>query len=493
MRPTSPRRRALAAAVLVGTLGCGGASVEDRRSAPNVLIVTLDTTRPDRISCYGGAPGLTPEIDALAAEGTRFERAVSTAGITPMSHASILSGLNNYEHGMRVFFSEEVSHQLLDSVDTLPEILGAQGYRTAARVSAYPVSSAYNLDQGFDDFESGVEVDGLDLSRQQRHATAWDTGGFSPTQRRGDHTTASALRWLDEHGEDGPWCLWLHMFDVHDFSLVPPVAFAARFDIAYPTQRISSGDIGWRERIYDPELAFMDVQIGRIRAWLKEHGQDENTVVVVTADHGQGLAEGKRNHGWLKHRLLYDWSVRVPMIVRAPGIGSGRVVDDQVRTIDVLPTVLELLGVPLRSAVDGRSMVDLMRGASEDEPRIAYADALNLYDAHSPRKGALPPHQDDNLYMACDGRWKLIWHERNPEHSQLYDLLKDPKELNDVFATDHPEALRLKAFLDERDAWRIQPPGGDRGGPSAGALGQLGYGGGEEGDGGPAEGDGRPR
>ncbi|MEM6571668.1 MAG: sulfatase [Planctomycetota bacterium] len=479
--------RMLTAAALAASLGCGGGGSDAGRM--NVLIVTLDTTRPDRISCYGGAPGLTPEIDALASEGTRFERAVSTAGITPMSHASILSGLNNYEHGMRVFYSDEVSHQLLDSVDTLPEILGAKGYRTAARVSSYPVSSAYNLDQGFDDFESGVNVDGLDLSRQQRHATAWDTEGFSPTQRRGDHTTTSALQWLDENGEDGPWCMWLHMFDVHDFSLVPPVEFAARFDVEYPTQRVSAGNVQWRERIYDPELAFMDAQIGRIRAWLKEHGQDRNTVIVITADHGQGLTEGKQNHGWMKHRLLYDWSVRVPMIVRAPGVGSGGVIDAQVRTIDVVPTVLELLEVPLKSAVDGRSMVDLMRGEAEDEPRIAYADALNLHDTHSPRKGALPPHQDDNLYMACDGRWKLIWHERNPEHSQLYDLLKDPKELNDVYVPDHPEALRLKAFLDERDAWRIQAPGADSGGPNADALGQLGYGGGEDDDDEPATDD----
>ncbi|MGB0332679.1 MAG: sulfatase-like hydrolase/transferase, partial [Planctomycetota bacterium] len=144
-----------AAVVFTGGLTACGIGGDGERQM-NVLLITLDTTRPDRMSCYGGAPGLTPEIDAIAAEGVRFERAISTAGITPMSHSSILTGLNNYKHGMRVFYSEEVSHTLKDSVDTLPELLGSRGYRTAARVSSYPVSSEYNLDQGFDDFDSGV-------------------------------------------------------------------------------------------------------------------------------------------------------------------------------------------------------------------------------------------------------------------------------------------------------------------------------------------------
>ena len=477
--PNDPQRAlaglAVPLLVLSALAGCGGA--DDERM--NVLLITLDTTRPDRISCYGGAPGLTPAIDALAAEGARFERAVSTAGITPMSHASILTGLNNYAHGMRVFYSEEVSHRLRDDVHTLPEILGARGYQTVARVSSYPVSEAYNLDQGFDDFDAGIDLSKLNLTQQQRHATSWDTSGVSATQRRGDYTTSSALAWLDENGDDGPWCMWLHMFDVHDFSLVPPVEFAAEYGIEYPTAAASRGmpaSLEWRERIYDPELAFMDAQIERLRAWLRENGQDENTVIVITADHGQGLSDGLKNHGWMKHRLLYDWSVRVPLIVRVPGI-EPVVVDAQVRTIDVVPTILEALEVPLGGRVDGRSLIDLMRGNPEAEPRIAYADVLNLYDTHAPKAGKLPPHQYDNQYMACDGRWKLVWHERNPEHSQLYDLLKDPQELQNLYSADHPEAARLKIFLDERDVWNVEPPAAGEGGPNAAALGALGYGG----------------
>ncbi|MDG1050201.1 MAG: sulfatase, partial [Planctomycetota bacterium] len=457
---------------------CGGA--EDGGERMNVLLITLDTTRPDRLSCYGGQPGLTPEIDAIAAEGARFERAISTAGITPMAHSSILTGLNNYSHGMRVFFSEEVSHRLKDSVDTLPELLAAQGYQTAARVSSYPVSSAYNLNQGFGDFDSGVDLEALDLSRQQRHGTAWDTSGKTATQRRGDLTTDSALQWLDSNGEDGPWCMWLHMFDVHDFSLVPPADFAADFGIEYPSaaeSRKMPANLEWRERIYDPELAFMDRQIARLRGWLKEHGQDQNTVIVITADHGQGLSDGLRRHGWMKHRLLYDWSVRVPLIIRVPGGASDAVVNAQVRTIDIAPTVLEVLEVPVRSRMEGASLLDLMEGQQEDQPRIAYADVLNAYDSHAPGPGKLPPNQYDNLFMACDGRWKFIWHERQPEHSQLFDLLKDPEELKNLYTTDHPEAIRLAAFLEERQVNRVEPPSAGGSGPDASALNSLGYGG----------------
>lgn len=449
----------------------------------NVLLITLDTTRPDHLSCYGGAPGLTPEIDAIASEGARFERAISTAGITPMSHSSILTGLNNYEHGMRVFFSEDVSHQLKESVDTLPELLASRGYQTAARVSSYPVSSAYNLDQGFADFDSGVDLEALDLTRQQRHGTVWDTSGRTATQRRGDFTTDSALEWLDANGEEGPWCMWLHMFDVHDFSLVPPADFAADYGIEYPTaeaSRTMPGSLEWRERMYDPELAFMDGQIARLRGWLKEHGQDQNTVIVITADHGQGMTEGLRNHGWMKHRLLYDWCVRVPLIIRVPGGPSRVVIDNQVRTIDVAPTILEALEIPVRARMEGESLMDLMRGQPESEPRIAYADALNAYDSHAPGPKKLPLNQYDNLYMACDGRWKLIWHERSPQHSQLFDLLKDPSELKNLYSEDHPEAARLTEFLEEREVTRVEPPSASDGGPDAGALNSLGYGGANE-------------
>ena len=438
--------------------------------ASSVLLVTLDTTRADRLSCYDPSRETTPHIDALAAEGVRFAEAISTAGITPMSHSSILTGLNNYRHGMRVFHSESVSHRLKDSVETLPELLRDRGWRTGAFVSSYPVSGIYGLDQGFDTFDLGIDVDALDLTGQQKHATNFYEGEKSNTQRRGDFTVSKALEWLDTNGRADPWCMWVHMFDVHDYSLVPPAEFASRYGIEYPDD-VTSQDVEWRERMYDPELAFMDVQVERLLEWVRASGQWEDTLIVITADHGQGLIDGGERHGWVKHRLIYDWSIHVPLVVRIPGERSGVVVEPLVRTIDILPTLLDALDVA-SPEVEGRSLLPLMRG-EPDEPRIAYADALNAHDAHAPKKWK--EEYVDNLFCVREQRWKLIWHEQKPEHVELFDLDADPLELTNV-AAEHPAQVeRLKRFLDERQAMAVEPPEAGHTGASTDALNQLGY------------------
>jgi arylsulfatase A-like enzyme len=473
--PASARASGLVMLLALSAAGCGDAGSASAKGM-NVLLVTLDTTRADHLSCYGYKTETTPNIDALAADGVRFGRAISTAGITPMSHSSILTGLNNYEHGMRVFYSDEVSHRLKESVETMPEILGAGGWQTAAMVSSYPVSEIYGLDQGFDTFSTGLDLEGHDFSKQQQHETAWLDGQGNATQRRGDYTVDEALRWLDDTGDD-PWCLWVHMFDVHDYSVVPPAAFMKPFGLEYDKDA-SLQDPEWRVRMYDPELSFMDMQVGRLLGWVKEHGQWDDTIVVVTADHGQGLMDGFRRHQWQKHRLLYDWCIHVPLILRIPGEASATVVENQVRTIDILPTLLEALSLP-SPRVEGMSMLDLMRGGTEDEPRLAYADALNLVDDHSPH-GKLPPDCQDNLFCVTDGRWKMIWHQEKPRRSQLFDLLNDPGETINV-AKEHPNRMkRWKEFLDERQAMVFEPPSDDLAAPNDAMLRALGYVGDEE-------------
>lgn len=467
----------LSFSVLASSVGCGGGEAPADGNDWNVLLVTLDTTRADRLSCYGYEVQTTPHLDRLAEDGVLFERAISTAGITPMSHSSILTGLNNYSHGMRVFYSDEVSHKLKDSVDTLPEILARRGYKTAACVSSYPVSEEYGLNQGFEHFTTGIDVEALDLKTQQKHAEFWVEGGSLNTQRRGDLTVNDAISWLDKEGEKGPWCMWVHLFDVHDYSLVPPLEYAKEFGInAYPRGEVDGKSVEWREKMYDPEMRFQDAQVGRIFQWLRDKGLYDNTIVVVTADHGQGLKDGMQRHGWAKHRLLYDWSLHVPMIVKVPGMKPDQRVKNQVRTIDIVPTVLEALNVPAKKPVEGESMLPLIRGEVETEARLAYAEALNMYDDHAPRRG-MPEHsRNENLYMVSDGDWKMIFHREREEH-ELFDLRNDPLELKNV-ASDKPEVIaRLKTFLDERNAWRIEKPGDDGGdGPSEAALKGLGYG-----------------
>lgn len=466
---------AVATAFVIGA--CSDTPAPGRR--PNVLLVTLDTTRPDHLGCYGAKAGVTPHIDALAESSTLFDRVISTAGITPMSHASILTGLNNYKHGMRTFYSDKCGHTLKDSVETLPETLGRSGYRTAAAVSAYVVSEIYNLQQGFDTFLTGVDVDNIDITHQQKHATAWDTSGLTNTQRRGDFTVTDALNWLEESADDPrPWFLWVHLFDVHDYSLVPPTEFIEPYGITYPelgTKIVGMRGHEWRERMYDPELTWMDKQVGRLLEKLKDSGQFGETLIAITADHGQGLLDGYRRHKWAKHRLLYDWCIQVPLVLHLPGERGQARVPNQVRTIDIMPTILQFLDLAPRQDMEGLSLLSLMRGESEEAPRIAYADALNLYDAHSPSKKSLPPGHYDNLYAVCDGRWKLVWREEHSENSELFDLAADPLELNNLYRMDHPEGLRLLAQLESWEATKVTPPEAGASEASAQALQSLGY------------------
>ena len=390
-----------------------------------------------------------------------------------MSHASILTGLNNYRHGLRVFYSKEASFTLRPSNVTLPEILGEHGWNTAAFVSAYPVSEFYGVDQGFETFDTGL-VDELDLSRQQQHEELWNETGLSQTQRRGDFTVDAALEWLERHRGE-PWCVWVHLFDAHDFSMVPPSEWIARFGITYD-KSVPLNDLAWRERMYDPELTFIDEQLGRLFEAIHSEGTWDQTVIAITADHGQGLTDGLKNHGWLKHRLLYEWGLHVPLILKLPGLDGGRRVEPLVRTIDILPTVLEALDLA-GPAMEGQSMLALARGGPDDG-RVAYADALNLLDAHAPQK--MRPEYADNLFCASDARWKLIWHQTKPENVELFDLEADPAELRNL-ASEHPEQVaRLKAFLDERRVMEVQAPEAGALAPDKRALEELGYFGNED-------------
>lgn len=426
------------AALTCAALGCTLAVASCKRSeqsepAPtnrlNVLLITLDTTRADRLGCYGYEKTTSANLDRLAAEGTLFTQAIAQAAVTPVSHASIMTGLNPYSHGLRVLHGLTES-RLADSQVTLAEVLKNAGYSTAAFVSAFPVSERFGLNQGFDIFDADFLTAPADQLVSRNGIV--NTG---PNQRRADDTSDRALAWLA--AARSPFFLWLHYFDPHDPRVRPPPEVLERY-----------GDVEGDERdllrfLYDVEIEYLDLHIGRVLDRLKETGQAARTIVAVVSDHGEGLGD----HNWWTHGILYQEQVRVPLIVRAPSVPAGRRVDYVVRTIDLMPTLLDLIGFAPEACppMEGQSLVPLLEGDSPDPNLVAYCDSVNMLTYSFTRQ--IKDVKDEMLFAEVSGPWKYIHHVRQPEASELYDLANDPAEQVNLLEKQLAVAARLKADL----------------------------------------------
>lgn len=363
---------------------------------PSVLFITLDTTRADRLGSYGHAGARTPRMDELALSGVRFDRAYSQVPLTLASHASMLSGWHPNGTGLHVNFQGAVANE----VRLLPEAFRASGYRTAAFISAWVLNSEFGLDRGFDHYD--------DLSDRT-------TGSEEQVERPADEIVDSALEWLAQD-PDQPFFAWLHFFDAHD-PYEPPEGFRLGFD--HP---------------YDGELAFIDTQIGRVLDWLDESGLREDTLVVITGDHGESLGEhGEGTHGL----LIYDWALRVPLIISGAGIEQARVVPQTVSLVDLLETIVELCG----GEVAWRHEGDSLKGALLGQPyqsRPVYGES-----EYSLRSFGWAP-----LRMLVKDGWKYI----EAPQPELYDLSADPAELKNL-AEERPElAAELRRALAEHHA-----------------------------------------
>jgi arylsulfatase A-like enzyme len=445
------RRAAAAAALALAALALGCAS---RKAPLNVLLVTLDTTRADRMRCYGYPLNTSPRLDAFARDAVR-----------PVSHASILTGMNPYRHGLRVLFAAK-GDSLHAAIPTLQSVLHAGGWETGAFLSSFTVSERFGFARGFDVFDNGLR--GPAAGKMQKGPDGvWDWD-IRINQRRADETTDAALAWIG--ARSGPFFAWVHYWDPHDTEIVPPEDLVAAF--------VRGGtDADRLRQLYDAEIYYVDSQFGRLVDALKKRGQYESTVIVVVADHGQGLGD----HGWWYHRILYQEQIRVPMMIRVPGAAMGRAVTDLVRTIDIAPTVLEALGQTAPEAIDGASLRVFLRGGEGDggatgageSPRIAYADALNLYDLNA---GLIAhrPH-DDLVFCAMDRTWKLVYRPRLPHASELYKLDADPREMNNLYESDHVEARRLLAYLEGAGGFVDEPLGADEDAEALERLRALGY------------------
>ncbi len=418
-RPRSRRLRVLwllapllaAAAVYVAMRSGGGeagtkvARLWEARGVakPNVLLVTLDTTRADHLGCYGSPEVRTPALDALARRGVLFEQAATASPLTLPAHCTILTGMYPTYHGVRV----NGNTALNEDQTTLAEVFSRRGYSCGAFIAAFVVDGRWGLKQGFEVYD-----DKLDMTRS-KHI---DLGAI---QRPGNQVMDSALAWLD--GRSGaPFFAWIHLYDPH-LPYEPPEPYRSEYGARGPAG------------LYAGEIAFMDAQIGRLTAWLERTGLDRSTVVVLVGDHGEGLgSHGEGSHGY----YIYDYAVHVPLIVVAPLNGlAGKRVPAQVRTADVFPTILDLAGVAPDGETQGRSLVPSMfrPGAGREVPAYAESMAPNIQFGWSP------------LQVLRTTRYKYI----DSPRAELFDIVADPGETANLIAGQPNIARKMKADLDE--------------------------------------------
>ncbi|MCG8457316.1 MAG: sulfatase, partial [Holophagales bacterium] len=298
----------------------------------NVLLVTLDTTRADRLGCYGRENAGTPNLDRLAAEGFLFENAFSTVPITLPSHATMFTGRYPLAHGVR----DNGLFSLPESETTLAERLRERGYAAGAAVGCFPLARGFGIEQGFDFFDDHITLNVEDLRGRRVEAKR----GVYFDERPSAQVNDALLPWLREHS-DRPFFAWLHYWDPHQPHIPPPP-----FDQVY------------LHDLYQGEIAFADQSLGTVLRTLEELGVADRTLVVVVADHGEGLGDHREE----SHSMLaYNSTLRVPMIMRVPGLEGGHRLTRRVGTVDLLPTLLDLLGLEADDSVQGRSLAPWIR------------------------------------------------------------------------------------------------------------------------------------
>lgn len=356
---------------------------------PDVLLVTVDTLRPDALGWVAGN-GATPALDRLAREGFRFPAAVSPVPLTLPAHTSLMTGLDPRRHGVR-----DNGQVLSAAPSLLAERLHEAGYRCAAFVSGAPLGRAFGLARGFDHYDDQVRA------------------GSGPwLERPAPATTSAALDWVARNASS-PWFVWVHYYEPH-YPYEPP-----------PELRRE----GWRGA-YDGEVAAADRALGELLAGLPSRDR----LTIMAADHGESLGEhGEGTHGF----FIYDSTTLVPLVFHRPGrIAAGRS-EAPARLVDVAPTILALLGLRPLGSTDGTSLLPTLRGEEQELPP-AYAETRQPWTSY----GWAP------LRSVRDGGWKLIAAPR-PE---LYDLTKDPRETTNLVREEPGRAHRLAALLSEIEA-----------------------------------------
>jgi len=422
---------------LLAAGGCSGKgdALSGRYEGSNLVVLIVDTLRADHLGCYGYPRPTTPRIDGLAGESLVFDNATVPIGITLPSHASILTGLYPQNTG-----SFRNYGRLDDRLLTLAEVLKDRGYRTGAVVGTAVLKSSKNLGQGFDAYLENF------ASRE------WVPGSKNQVKRR-KGTAEDGLRlareWIEED-PGRPFFLMVNLYDVHAPFILPP-EFQGRFRSRGddPEMAARFGEEGWRSVAGDPDkaaliddydaaLAYTDAEIGKFLDALEREGLDGETIVVVTADHGEELYQHRdyASHGM----YLYDGETRVPLLIRLPDRTRTGRVETVAESVDLFPSLLDLLGIRTEAAVDGVSMIPALEGAGTGKRR---AFAMRLPEDE---RGRPLPRQ----FMVRDGDTKLI-HTLGGE-TELYRLDRDPWERNDLAAGGGADA-RTRGLIRSGREW----------------------------------------
>lgn len=422
----APRSRslgwALFALLLLLAPGCSRSASE----SPNLLVVVVDTLRQDRLGCYGyDVRPTSPELDQLAGDAIRFDALIGCSPWTLPSLATLMTGLHPAGHGVA-----RLSDGLADD-RTLAEVLRRAGYRTGAVTANYMLRRGSGFDAGFEQFDDAP-------------------GRYKNEGSPAAETVQRGLNWLAELEDDEPWFLYLHFFDPHNDYVenaeagflsegyVGPVRSGANiWELRDAVPNFNAADRARLDALYDGEVRAVDTALGRILRALRARGEEEETIVVFTSDHGEELAE----RGWIGHtRTLHHELVGLPLIVRLPGgEGAGTVVETLLPQRDLYATILDWCGLPVGSA-RGRSFASSVAGDLPSRPCYSEVDFVPEATGRA--------EKDVHQVGVTDGRWRLLRDLRADQYL-LFDRIADPLELQNRFgeAALAGEVERLQALL----------------------------------------------
>jgi arylsulfatase A-like enzyme/predicted Zn-dependent protease len=386
--------------LLMSACGGGGnagpaAALAEKPAQINVLLMTIDTLRADHLGCYGNTVVATPEIDRIAAEGARFDFCVAHNTVTLPSHVNIITGEDARTHGVH----DNTGFRLKKETVTIAEILKGAGYTTAAFVGAFVLDSRYGIDQGFDLYDDyyGINRPGNPLI----------------SERPADEVVKPALQWIKEAG-DKPWFAWVHVYDPH----APHQIHAALGD-------------KFKDHLYEGEISYVDLQFKKVFDYLRSSGKIDSTLIIITADHGEGLGDhGEDTHGI----FCYNPTLWIPLIIRAPWeIHAGTEIKRRVRHIDILPTILDTLGIAKPEEKHGESLLAVIGNGGSEAPPDSYFEALSasFNRGWAPLRGVL--HEN----------WKFI----DLPLPELYDMEKDFHETDNLIGSRAGTAAQLRRAL----------------------------------------------